>query len=174
MKRTAHKTLRIALVFMLILCMFPAGMAFAGDKIETADQILATASSDDGTHEVDPLADVEEFTFEVTTTTANETFSIPLNGRLGGTWSKSYDWEISWGDGSAIQNEDDIQNGVANNAGQIDHEYASPGTYMITIKPNGSLEAWLGAFGFASGTDGANAQANRDKVTRSSALSLLL
>ncbi|MCL1933079.1 MAG: hypothetical protein FWF53_04600 [Candidatus Azobacteroides sp.] len=43
---------------------------------------------------------VEQFQFEVTMQ-AGETFAIPLGGTLGGNANnKSYNWNISWGDGN--------------------------------------------------------------------------
>lgn len=56
-------------------------------------------------------------------------------------------------------------NGSSTSAG-ISHTYGGPGIYRITITPYGSTNraAWLAAFGFSADDEGANAQANRDKM----------
>ena len=56
-------------------------------------------------------------------------------------------------------------NGPSTSAG-ISYTYGGPGIYRITITPYGSTNraAWLAAFGFSSDDEGANAQANRDKM----------
>jgi nitrogen regulatory protein PII len=100
----------------------------------------------------------ESFSFTVRTTGANESFALPTSGRLNNV-EKSYDWTISWGD-SIIE----TKTGSSSNSDGISHIYTTAGDHQITVTPNGSVDAWLGAFGFATGDSGANAQANRNKV----------
>ena len=102
----------------------------------------------------------EKFVFEITTTEAGQSFAIPLSGGNGG---KSYNWNINWGDSSTSLNQSGT--GSQTHAG-IPHTYNSAGTYTITITPAGSTDAWLAAFGFYYGTSGANARANKNKVTK--------
>jgi len=105
----------------------------------------------------------EQFQFEVTVAEGGETFRIPLNGQLNNTTNKTYNWNIDWGDGGAIAPE----SGTQNTSG-ISHAYTTAGTYTITITPADSEDAWLGAFGFYTGTTAntADAQANRNMVTK--------
>ncbi|GHU18754.1 hypothetical protein FACS1894163_11090 [Spirochaetia bacterium] len=100
------------------------------------------------------------FTFTVRTTTANETFALPTSGQLNGSSAKSYTWNIDWGDTQS----ETASGASSNNSAGISHTYSSPGDYRITITPNGNTNAWLGAFGFADNTGGANAQTNKNKV----------
>jgi hypothetical protein len=104
----------------------------------------------------------EFFTFAVRTTGSNESFAIPTSSSLNMvSTAKSYDWTINWGD-----NNTEIKTGSSSSDSDgISHTYATAGDHQITITPNGSINAWLGAFGFASsGGSGANIQTNRDKV----------
>ncbi|GHU70841.1 hypothetical protein FACS189450_05930 [Spirochaetia bacterium] len=101
------------------------------------------------------------FKFTVRTTTANETFAIPTSGWLNyGSPDKSYTWNIDWGDTQSETASGASSNGSAG----ISHTYSSAGNYQITITPGGSTDAWLGAFGFSATTNGADAQANKNKV----------
>ncbi|MCL2111970.1 MAG: hypothetical protein FWH32_06980 [Clostridiales bacterium] len=124
------------------------------------------------------MADVESFQFEVTVTGTTETaltFRIPLSGGLnpnGGadsSWNKPYNWNIDWGDGSGTQTVASTDLDVEVNSstsGGIPHTYGASGTYTIEITPAGNEEAWLAAFGFYIGTSGANATANKNRLTR--------
>ena len=119
--------------------------------------------------------DVEEFKFEVTVP-AGGTFSIPLHGSLNGTnvspylSPSPYNWNINWGDGSAVQTIANTDAGAPQNSNAsvgIPHTYTSAGTYTIKITPNGSTSAWLGAFGFAQQPiAGANNATNKALVTK--------
>ena len=124
-------------------------------KIKTITAILIAAC-------MATAADIEQFVFQVTTTASNRTFAIPLSGNLNGNYTKAYNWTIDWGD-DRKETSNNLQGGNANSPG-IYHIYANAGTYTITIKPAGSTSAWLGAFGFANNTNGANAQANKNMV----------
>ena len=107
---------------------------------------------------------VEHFQFEVTVP-AGGTFAIPLSGYIGGNaTSKTYNWNINWGDDSAIENATGMQTGTGTTG--IPHTYTAAGTYTITITPAGSKDAWLAAFGFYNNTTGANANANKNLVTK--------
>ncbi|MDR0955569.1 MAG: IPT/TIG domain-containing protein [Candidatus Nomurabacteria bacterium] len=104
---------------------------------------------------------VEQFKFTVNTalddsggdTATGTTFAIPTSN------ADAYDWNVDWGDGDS---ETDSGTGSKTSAG-ISHTYAAAGSYQITIKPAATpASGWLQAFGFYSGTSGANAQANKD------------
>ncbi len=101
----------------------------------------------------------EVFQFEVTVPEGQGAFRIPLNGRLNNNNTKTYDWNIDWGDG-IIENKSGTQTFIG-----ISHPYP-PGTYTITITPAGSTDAWLGAFGFYDSSTNSDSQTNRDMVTK--------
>jgi hypothetical protein len=102
------------------------------------------------------------FQIEVTTTAANQSFSLPTSGGGGGGYSKSYHWNIDWGDGII-----ETKTGSSNyTSAGIAHNYAAVGAYTISVTPAGSIDAWLAAFGFSYGSDGANVQANKDMLTK--------
>jgi len=112
-------------------------------------------------------AESGKFKFQVTVPANSLDFYIPTSGS-GAETTNTYDWNIDWGDGNT-----QVSSGTSDyTSAGIRHTYASAGTYLITITPNGSTDAWLAAFGFSSSTDaaingdGANIQANRDKVSR--------
>jgi len=123
-------------------------------------------------------AESGKFKFQVTVPSDSLDFYIPISGSGasagGGTMdvnapaTNPYDWNIDWGDGNA-----QVSSGVSNHTSAgIGHTYSSAGTYLITITPNGTADAWLAAFGFSSSTNaqlnggGANIQTNRDKIVR--------
>jgi len=96
----------------------------------------------------------------VRTTDNNPTFQIPTCSYLNGTYGgKPYNWAIDWGDGAT-----EVRSGTSSQYGGIPHTYASAGDYTITITPNGSVEAWLGAFGFGTGFIGVNEIANKRMI----------
>ncbi|MCL2111624.1 MAG: YDG domain-containing protein [Clostridiales bacterium] len=127
------------------------------------------------------ILDGEHFRFEVTIPEGGNnarTFRIPLSSWLRGgvlgleASNKAYNWDIDWGDGTQ---ESASHTGGAQGIGGapngsdspgIPHTYQNGGKYIITITPAGSTDAWLAAFGFSSGGFGANAQENKDKVTK--------
>jgi uncharacterized repeat protein (TIGR02543 family) len=125
---------------------------FAADTVTAAVTLYAKWTPD--------LSD-QFFTFTVETTLSNETFSIPVSGYLNGDSTvKSYDWNIDWGDGQT----ETAAGSSSSGSNGIGHTYASAGRYSITIRPNGAVDAWFGAFGFRSGSSGANIQDNKNKV----------
>jgi hypothetical protein len=80
-----------------------------------------------------------KFQFKVGITATRQTFYIPLNGYLNGSYTnKSYNWNIDWGDGGEIENKYGIQN---SNGTGIPHLYEKSGDYTITITPAGSSDA---------------------------------
>ena len=99
----------------------------------------------------------EVFIFRIKVTADDLSFSIPTSG---GGFGQQYSWEVRWGDNSMQHS-----NGPSTSAG-ISHTYGGPGIYRITIAPYSSTDraAWLAAFGFSADDEGANAQANRDKM----------
>ena len=99
----------------------------------------------------------EVLIFRIKVTADDLSFSIPTSG---GGLGQSYSWEVRWGDNSMQH-----ANGPSTSAG-ISHTYGGPNIYRITITPYGSTNraAWLAAFGFSADDEGANAQANRDKM----------
>ena len=95
------------------------------------------------------------------TTGTSTTFAIPLSGQPNNNANHPHNWVINWGDGTPDQTSSDT--GASNGFG-ISHNYAAPGQYQITIRPNGAATAgWMNAFGFGNYTDhtGANVTANR-------------
>jgi putative cell wall-binding protein len=128
--------------------------------------------------DIAPAATTESFSFQVKTTVAYQSFSIPTSGLLNGTpplntllpptdFSKSYNWNIDWGDDTSETKMGTSGIALPNAAG-IPHTYASAGTHTITITPaDAEPEAWLGAFGFYNNTTAgtANVVANKMKVT---------
>ena len=120
--------------------------AFAAVQQQTNTALQATA----------PRA-TEVFVFRIKVTADDLSFSIPTSG---GGLGQPYSWEVRWGDNSMQHS-----NGPSTSAG-ISYTYGGPGIYRITITPYGSTNraAWLAAFGFSSDDEGANAQANRDKM----------
>jgi hypothetical protein len=71
-------------------------------------------------------------------------FEIPVRGFLNNKYN-DYDWNIDWGY--------DEKKNPASGTGpgsniDISHTFPAPGSYIITITPNGSADAWLAAFGF--------------------------
>jgi uncharacterized repeat protein (TIGR02543 family) len=111
------------------------------------------------------VADVsdEVFQLEVTVAAGSLDFCIPVSSFLNADNNIVYNWDIDWGDGVASL---DVTGTGSQNSAGISHTYAAADTYTITITPAGSEEAWFAAFGFNAGTAGANAQANKDKVTK--------
>ena len=99
------------------------------------------------------VVESEQLRLTVDTGTSAE-FHIPTSNAF------AFDWAIDWGDGSTGT----VSGNGVNGSNGIAHTYPSPGPYTITIKPNGSLNCWLSAFGFASTTVGASVQSNKDKV----------
>ncbi|MCL2451590.1 hypothetical protein FWD20_01790 [Candidatus Saccharibacteria bacterium] len=93
------------------------------------------------------------------------TFAIPTSGYVNASSSRSYNWIINWGDGSAEQTVSGTSGTTGANANGIPHDYASTGgagEYQITIRPSAApSEGWFNAFGFYTGTAGANASANK-------------
>jgi len=96
------------------------------------------------------------------TTGTSTTFSVPVSGQVGLT-NQAYNWIINWGDGTAEQTASGTSGTTS--AG-ITHDYVGTGAgqYQITIRPTATAAAgWFNAFGFYSGTSGANVAANKDK-----------
>lgn len=120
--------------------------AFAVVQQQTNTALQATA----------PRA-TEVFIFRIKVTADDLSFSIPTSG---GGLGQTYDWWITWGDTTQ-----QYTSGIGSSAG-IEHTYFSPGVYRIIIYPRSSSNtaAWLAAFGFSTDDQGANAQANRDKM----------
>jgi hypothetical protein len=129
-------------------------------------RLKATESDFAGQTATVTIGPVEFFEFSVETTDEDKTFSLPTSGYLSNpATTKTYDWDIDWGDGTAKQN---ASGSSATDSPGISHTYAAAGTYQITISPHGSdpasKDAWFGAFGFAAGTSGANSPTNKNKV----------
>ena len=86
--------------------------------------------------------DEQVFQLDIKIPDDSTNFYLPVNRQLS-TPSYPYDWAIDWGDGFK-----QIAVGISSVSGGIPHTYSLAGDYSITIKPNGSNEAWLAAFGF--------------------------
>ncbi|MCL2136742.1 MAG: leucine-rich repeat protein [Coriobacteriia bacterium] len=75
----------------------------------------------------------------------NFSFVLPTSGYLNSSYyGMPYNWYISWGDGNS-----EVSSGFSESNSGIAHTYAGTGDYTVTIRPVGSNEAWLAAFGFA-------------------------
>lgn len=109
------------------------------------------------------------FQFEVSIPSTSLNFTVPASGYLNASLNKTNNWNINWGDGSAIQNTGYFTQNSTTHAG-IPHTYSRAGRYIITITPGatgpGATEAWLSCLGFLGGSSGANAQINKQKLTR--------
>ncbi|MCL2136738.1 MAG: hypothetical protein FWH40_04350 [Coriobacteriia bacterium] len=121
--------------------------------------IPALAAAD---NQPDGAAEEAEQAFYLTVRipTENTTFLLPTSSYLRGTYGgKPYDWMVDWGDGVV-----ESKSGTSSQSGGIPHAYALAGDYTITITPNGSTEAWFGAFGFYWTDGGSNIPANKGLV----------
>ena len=121
----------------------------------------APAVAEAGTSSANAGAAPEQiFRLTVRIPAGGATFLLPTSGALDGVdTAKPYYWDINWGDGSSSDVVSDSQEGSG-----IPHDYASAGEYTIAVTPNGSPQAWLAAFGFYEGDEGANAAANKAMV----------
>ncbi|MCL2136740.1 MAG: hypothetical protein FWH40_04360 [Coriobacteriia bacterium] len=90
----------------------------------------------------------------------NTTFILQTSSYLNGTFGgKPYNWMVDWGDGVV-----EARSGTSSQDGGIPHAYTLVGDYTIAITPNGTTEAWLGAFGFEGTIDGSLISANKRLV----------
>jgi hypothetical protein len=143
---------------LLALMLLPAGVLAQPAQLAYADDVPA-----------------ESFSFQVTVGTSGYgdgslSFAVPTSGAVNPTggvnpqMGKSYNWNISWGDGqSGSYTQADAVNALDSEG--IVHAYDSSGTYTITITPNGSTDAWFGSFGFTVNSPGANLNTNKGKLT---------
>ncbi|MCL2135920.1 MAG: hypothetical protein FWH40_00100 [Coriobacteriia bacterium] len=157
--RWLSQTLALILSFVLtaaLAIVFPK-TSFADDMTElTPDAVPLTESGDLGIHS---LADMS-FQMTIQTTQQNNSFILPTSSKLyDENIGKYYNWDINWGD----QSSETVSGNSASDSG-IRHEYPSVGVFTITIKPAGSTEAWLAAFGFSNGTAGSNDIENKEMV----------
>lgn len=89
-----------------------------------------------------------------------KTFYIPVSGYVNWSAAQPYNWIVNCGDGTA----DRVVSGTGSttDAG-IECAYAEAGEYQILIAPVGhSVVGWMNAFGFHTGTSGANSQSNKN------------
>jgi len=87
-------------------------------------------------------ADEQIFQLEIKVFDDGSAFMLPINSQQGPT-HPLYDWAIDWGDGSR-----QIASGTGGTNVGIFHVYSLAGEYTVSIRPHGSTEAWLAAFGF--------------------------
>ena len=93
-----------------------------------------------------PIENEQVFRLTIKTPLNNLAYILPTSSLLNGTYEgKPYDWNVDWGDGSS-----DIYTGFSSFNSGITHNYSIAGDYTITIRPNGSTEAWLAAFGYSA------------------------
>ncbi|MCL2137380.1 MAG: hypothetical protein FWH40_07700 [Coriobacteriia bacterium] len=149
---TKTQKARVYLAVMLVLAALTGPLSLAAyGKGEAADgeagQAIAATVAAEG----------QRFQLVVNMPEGGGTFIVPTSSYLNGTTSgKAFNWVIDWGDGST-----QIATGTSSSNGGVPHGYAAAGDYTITITPNGTMEAWLGAFGFnAVYTTGANSSEN--------------
>ncbi|MCL2136739.1 MAG: hypothetical protein FWH40_04355 [Coriobacteriia bacterium] len=116
---------------------------------------LAAADEPTATGELE-----QAFYLTVRTPDNDTIFLLPTSSYLRGTYGgKPYDWMVDWGDGVV-----ESRFGTSSQSGGIPHTYALAGDYTIIITPNGSTEAWLGAFSFYWTDGGSNSTANKRLV----------
>ena len=134
MKDEKHKGIRAT--FSVLLSMLMA-VALLGAMS------LQVFADDDSEVEALPAALDDELVFQLD-------ILVPSNGSVFNLPVSSlqeprplFNWVIDWGDGNQ-----QIAIGSAIRFGGIPHEYSFAGIHSITIRPNGSIEAWLAAFGF--------------------------
>ena len=121
-------------------------------------------------HDVTEKGEVFKFTVDTRMTDTIDTdpthyddtatsFAIPTSGRVNNA-NNAYNWIINCGGGQANQ----IVSGTSSvTSAGIDCNYATPGEYQITIRPNGAATpGWLNGFGFYNNTSGANVQTNKN------------
>ncbi|MDR3224980.1 MAG: Ig-like domain-containing protein, partial [Clostridiales Family XIII bacterium] len=164
-KRIVAWIVSLAMVFSAF-----AVMPTAAYGAETSNSESLTPTSADISNK-GVAGDGLEFQFEVTVTKDSPTFNIPTSGYMGSGWGdKSIYWKIDWGDGTEPQIVSNTGALNSRDSDGIPHPYKGvqvSNTYTITITPNGSHDAWLGAFGFFTWPYGAaNAPANKNKVTK--------
>jgi surface protein len=99
---------------------FDAGSSQYTSAAEAARQAII---NDDGWTISDGGLVEQPFITTWETTTANESITIPTNGGAGVT---DYDFEIDWGDGSAVEQ-------IIGDDPDPEHTYVSAGTYTVSI-----------------------------------------
>jgi len=146
------KIIAIALSLVMVAAMLGSVPVFAAND----EQLEPAAALPRVSDELE-----QAFYLTIRTTENNTTFQIPTSRSLNSTDdAKPYNWAIDWGDGAT-----ETRSGTSSLGGGIPHTYALAGVYTIAITPNGSLEAWLGAFGFGSIYDisaDSNSQSNKN------------
>ncbi|MCL2135912.1 MAG: leucine-rich repeat protein [Coriobacteriia bacterium] len=141
----------IAMVMIIAALGTLPGLALADDQ-EPADTIVGDIEPTD--------VYIPPFKITVQTKELNQVFILPTASYFGGSFDgKSYNWQIDWGDRMV---EDHV--GTSSDGGGIKHTYVRPGVHEITLRPNGSPEAWLSAFGFDTNDTGSNAAENKAMV----------
>jgi len=153
MKTTIRKSK--SLLAAVLACLISTSMLGTMPAQALGEQAGTDPPVPNGTAGTDPE---QVFKLIVRTPDDNTTFLLPTSSYLhGGVGDKTYDWAIDWGDGVT-----EVRTGTSSWDGGIPHTYASAGDYTITITPNGSVEAWLGAFGFGLSLDGSSSRANKN------------
>ena len=135
MKDKMHKEIRVAIPVLLSMLMAATLL------VTLPSQALAYSYSVNETR----LAvhdDEQVFQLDIMIPNSDINFYLPVNSQPNPE-RHPYDWAIDWGDGS-----EQIAQGSTCPDGGIQHTYRLAGDYSITIRPNGSNEAWLSAFGF--------------------------
>jgi len=147
--KSKRMTLAILLSLTIAMALLGSGPILAA----TADEQDLASAVPIGSSEPE-----QAFQLIIRTTDYNTTFQLPTSSRLNGINSvKPYNWLIDWGDG-VIEN----RSGTSSPYGGIPHVYALPGDYSITIKPYGSTEAWMAAFGFYGTGQGSSSTSNKN------------
>lgn len=129
----------------------------------------SVAVADDSDSSITPHAAGDQFQFEVTVSSDDLTFSVPTSSFLGGSYGKTFAWDIDWGDGDSLIDANSSTYPNSDDSPGISHAYPGAGTYVITITPNasGPADAWFGSFGFSPHkNEGASVAENKEKVTK--------
>ena len=132
------------------LALLLSAIMLAGMLVASPSLTFAESSTEDSSWEEiayafeidDPTAPYFQMLIETPADAIS--FKLPTNSYLNDSYDgKPYSWQIDWGD-EVIQ----VSTGFSSENGGITHLYHHAGSYVITITPSGSTEAWLAAFGF--------------------------
>jgi len=152
-----NNTRRMKIITIVLSLVIAAAMLGSVPVFAANDELLEPAAA------LPRVSDELEQAFYLTvrTTDNNTTFLVPTSSALNSIDdAKPYNWVIDWGDGAT-----ETRSGTSSLGGGISHTYAASGDYTITITPNGSIEAWLAAFGFYvvyDVSDDSNDQSNKN------------
>jgi len=135
--RKMEKAAVVLLAALTVVCTanISTPLVLAGDATD-----INAASVNPLSYEADPEQVLE---LVVRTIDENQLYRLPTaNYQHSSSRNNIYDWLIDWGDGSS-----EVAQGQSSYNSGVLHYYEKPGDYIVSIRPNGSAEAWLAAFG---------------------------